>query len=218
MQAQSLNAQALTWYEQALDVGLAEGDTAGVAQACANLGACYNSMGQYAQALAWNEQARAAYAAVGDTAGFGRGPRIWNTRDCMLLRMHMHGNMGQYPPPPPAGVDYASAPEAGAAYGSRSVTPEQVRTNDGALVFRRQNPGPLLGNVFSSIPPPLPPLPLYAAGSYGTRRAEWGENPASDEDARGDVEERAVLERRGDTRPVGPAGVPPDWYAKRRGT
>ena len=195
MQAQSLNAQALTWYEQALDVGLAEGDTAGVAQACANLEACYNSMGQYAQALAWNEQARSAYAAVGDTAGFGRAPRIWNTRDCMLLRMHMHGNMGQYPPPPPAGVDYASAPEAGAAYGSRSVTPELVRTNNGTLEFRRQNPAGV--QAWADAVPALhsapEPLPLYA----------------SDEDAPGDVEEESVLERRGDTRPLDPPGQKP---------
>ena len=191
--AHGVHAQALLWFEQARVAAAAAGDPAGFARACENLGACYKSMGQYEQALVWNKEAQTAYAAVGRTA-----------------------------PSPPAGVDYASAPEAGAADGpavlGRSVTPELVRANNGTLQFRRQNPagvqaradaapalhsaaearaGPLLGNVFSSIPPPLP---LYAAW------AESGENPASAEDAPGDPEEETVLERLGDTRPLDPPG------------
>ena len=196
------HAQALTWYKWQTIWAAAAGDTAGVGRACENLGACYNSMGQHAQALPLFEQARAAFAAVDDTAGVARA--------CFGLAA-CHGNMGQYPPPPPAGVDYASAPEAGAAYGSRSVTPELDRTNNGTLEFRRQNPAGVQAraDAVPALHSAPEPLPLYAATSYATSCAEWGENPSSDEDASGDAEEESVLERRGDIRPLDPPGPKP---------
>jgi len=48
------------------------GDRAGVARACANLGACYHITGDYGRARELHEQDRAISEALGDRAGVAR--------------------------------------------------------------------------------------------------------------------------------------------------
>ena len=56
-------------HEQRRAMCEALGDRAGVAAACANLGICYFSMGDYGRARELHEQCRATCEALGDRAG-----------------------------------------------------------------------------------------------------------------------------------------------------